>query len=217
MPLTVLLADDHRIVRQGLRAILQTEPDIRLVDEAADGPETLRLVERRQPDVLVLDLMLPGLNGLEVAREVRRRSARTAVVVLSMHDDTAYVAEAVRAGVAAYVLKEASADELVEAIREAAAGRHYFSPRVAEAARLAPASRAEPTKGDPYQMLTLREREVLQLTAEGHSSAEIARRLFISPRTVESHRANILRKLTLRNQKELIRYAVGKGLVPPTP
>jgi DNA-binding NarL/FixJ family response regulator len=214
MTLTVLLADDHRIVRQGLRAILQTEADIRLIGEAADGPETLRLVERRQPDVLVLDLMLPGLNGLDVAREVRRRSARTAVVVLSMHDDTAYVAEAVRAGVAAYVLKDASADELLHALRTAAAGGRYFTPVVAEAARTAAVKGAAAAVADPYQTLSVREREVLQLTAEGHSSAEIAGRLFISPRTVESHRANALRKLGLRNQKELIRYAVQKGLVP---
>jgi DNA-binding NarL/FixJ family response regulator len=213
MTLSVLLADDHRIVRQGLRAILQTEADIRLTGEAADGPETLRLVERRRPDVLVLDLMLPGLNGLEVAREVRRRSARTAVVVLSMHDDPAYVAEAVRAGVAGYVLKDASADELLQAIRTAAGGGRHFSPSVAEAARVAAASRPESAVTDPYQSLTVREREVLQLTAEGHSSAQIAGRLFISPRTVETHRANLLRKLGLRNQKELIRHAVEKGLV----
>jgi DNA-binding NarL/FixJ family response regulator len=213
MTLTLLLADDHQIVRQGLRAILQTVPEFRLVGEAADGPEAVRLAERAQPEVLVLDLMMPGLNGLEVARQVTRRSPRTRVVILSMHSNEAYVVEALQAGATAYVLKESGADELIHAIREAAAGRRYLSPPISEQAIAVYLQKAE-RKPDPYDTLTFREREVLQLTAEGHSGTEISHRLFISPRTVESHRANLMRKLGVRNQKELIRYAVQRGILP---
>ncbi len=211
MALTLLLADDHRIVRQGLRAILAAEPDFQLVGEAGDGHEALRLLEQLQPAVMVLDLMLPGLSGLEVARAAAARAPETRVVVLSMHANESYVTEALAAGASGYVLKDASAAELVKAIREAAAGRRYLSPPLSEQALTAYARRAASAPLDPYHTLTAREREVLQLTADGHSGAEIGRRLFISPRTVESHRANLMRKLSLRNQKELVRYAVERG------
>src|SRR5436309_919564 len=189
MALTLLLADDHPIVRQGLQVVLKSQPDFKLVGEASDGLETVRLAERLRPDVLVLDLLMPGLNGLEVAKHVARRLPRTRIVVLSMHADVAYALAAVRAGASAYVLKEAGVDVLVRAIREAGAGRRYFSAPLSEQAIATYASRTEETPLDPYHTLTFREREVLQLTAEGHSSAEIGERLFISPRTVESHRA----------------------------
>ena len=205
MALTLVVADDHRIVREGLRAVLAAEPDFRLVGEAGDGLEALRLVERLRPDVLVLDLRLPGLGGVEVARRVARRCPRTAVVVLSMHCDPSYVAEALRAGARAYVPKDAGVEELVRAVRAAAAGEEYLSPALP---REAIAELRRQDAPDPYAALTPREREVLQLTAEGCSCNEVARRLFISPRTVETHRANVMRKLGVRNQKELIRYAV---------
>lgn len=212
MPVSLLLADDHQIVREGVWAVLCTQPGFRLAGEAADGPEAVRQAERLQPDVLVLDLMLPGLNGLEVARQVGRRSPRTRIVMLSMHAHEAYVVESLRAGAGAYVLKDAGADELLLAIRAVLAGRRYFSPPLSEPVgyALAPAAATPP---DPYDTLTGREREVLQMTAEGHSGAEVARRLFISPRTVESHRANLMRKLGLRNLKEMVRYAVQRGLL----
>jgi DNA-binding NarL/FixJ family response regulator len=209
-----MLADDHQIVRQGLRALLQTEPDLQLVGEAADGLETVRLVDKLQPAVLVLDLMMPGLNGIEVTRQVARRSPQTRVVILSMHSSEPYVVEALRAGASAYVLKESGAGELVKAIREVAAGRRYFSPPISEHALGAFVQQVEGAPLDPYHKLTAREREVLQLTAEGQSGNEIARRLFISARTVESHRANLMRKLAVRNQKELVRYALQRGLLP---
>jgi two-component system, NarL family, response regulator NreC len=205
---TILLADDHRIVRQGLRAILKAEPGLRVVGEAATGPETLRLVEQLLPDVLVLDLMLPGLDGFKVIRQVTRRQPQTRIVVLSMHANEAYVQEAIQAGAYAYVLKESSADELVEAIRAVLAGNRFLSPPVSEQALKAYRERARSAPFDPYDTLTAREREVLRLTVEGRTSPEIARQLFISRRTVESHRANMMRKLGLRNQKELISYAV---------
>jgi DNA-binding NarL/FixJ family response regulator len=212
--LTLLLADDHQIVRQGLRAILKSVVDLRLVGEAADGLETVRLVDRLQPDVLVLDLMMPGLNGLEVARQVSKRSPRTRIVILSMYSNEAYVVEALRAGATGYVLKESGAEELVKAIREVGAGRRYFSAPISEHALGAYVKKAEESSLDPYDTLTTREREILQLTAEGLSGTEISDRLFISPRTVESHRANLMRKLGVRNQKELIRYAVQRGILP---
>ena len=206
MPITVAIADDHAIVRDGLRAVLKAVPDLRFVGEAADGQDALRLAERVGPDVLVLDLMLPGLNGFEVARQVRRRAPRTRVVVLSMHADPAYVAEALRAGATGYVVKDAPIEQLLAAVRAAAAGRRYLGPPLSEAA-VGLADRGDaPT--DPYDTLTAREREVLQLTAEGLTGAEVAEKLYISPRTVETHRAHVLKKLGLKNQKELIRYVL---------
>jgi two-component system, NarL family, response regulator NreC len=217
MTWTLLLADDHQIVREGLRALLAGETDLRLVGEAAEGLEAVRLAERLRPDVLVLDLMMPGLNGLDVTRHLARRVPETRVVILSMHAHEAYVLESLLAGASAYVLKESSSDELVKAIRAVTTGRRYLSPPLSEEALGAYSRRTGSLPPDPYHTLTAREREVLQLTAEGHSGADIAERLFISPRTVETHRANLMRKLKVRNQKELIRYAVQRAPQAPGP
>ena len=211
---TIVLADDHHVVRQGLRSLLEAEPDFSIVGEAGDGLEAAQLVERLQPDVLVLDLMMPGLNGLEVTRQVSQRSPQTHVVILSMHPNEAYVLEALRAGAAAYVIKESTSAELVRAVREAVAGRRYLSPPLSERAIKAYMQKAESAALDPYETLTAREREVLHLAAEGHNNAEIADRLFISRRTVETHRANLMRKLGLRSQTDLIRYALQRGILP---
>jgi len=211
---TIALADDHQVVRNGLRVLLEAEPDFSVVGEAGDGLEAVRLVERLQPDALVLDLMMPGLNGLEVARQVSQRSPQTRVVILSMYDNEAYVLEALRAGAAAYVPKESTSAELVRAIREAVAGRRYLSPPLSERAIEIYIQRAESAALDPYETLTAREREVLHLVAEGHTNAEIAARLFVSPRTVETHRANLMRKLGLHTQTDLIRYALRRGILP---
>jgi two-component system response regulator NreC len=211
---TIVLADDHHVVRQGLRSLLEAEPDFSVVGEAGDGLEAAQLVERLQPDVLVLDLMMPGLNGLEVTRQVSQRSSRTHVVILSMHPNEAYVLEALRAGATAYVLKESTSAELVRAVREAVAGRRYLSPPLSERAIEAYMQKAKSAALDPYETLTAREREVLHLAAEGHANAEIADRLFISRRTVETHRANLMRKLGLRSQTDLIRYALQRGILP---
>jgi two-component system response regulator NreC len=211
---TIVLADDHHVVRQGLRSLLETEPDFSVVGETGDGLEAAQLAERLQPDVLVLDLMMPGLNGLEVTRQISQRSPRTHVVILSMHPNEAYVLEALRAGAAAYVLKESTSAELVRAVREAVAGRRYLSPPLSERAIEAYMQKAESAALDPYETLTTREREVLHLAAEGHTNAEIADRLFISRRTVETHRANMMRKLGLRTQTDLISYALRRGILP---
>lgn len=210
MTVSIVLADDHPIVREGLGAILRAEADFRIVGEAADGAEALRTVDRLRPDILILDLMMPGLSGIEVARQVARRASRTRVVVLSMHSDAAYVAEVVRAGAGGYVLKESGVGELVRAIREVHAGRDYFSAPLDREMVRTSASRS--TSADPYESLTVREREVLHLTVDGYTGAEIAERLFINQRTVETHRANLMRKLAVRNQKELIRHALEHGL-----
>jgi DNA-binding NarL/FixJ family response regulator len=211
---TVALADDHRVVRDGLRLVLQSQPELDVVGEAGDGREAVEMVERLSPDVLVLDLMMPGLGGIEVLRQVTRRSPRTRVVVLSMHADEGYVVQALGLGAAGYVLKDASATELLQAVRAVRTGRRYLSPPLSEAAVDSYVRRAEAGgAADPYERLTSREREVLHLTAEGLSSTAIAERLGISSRTAETHRANVMAKLGLHNRADLVRYAMGRGLV----
>jgi two-component system response regulator NreC len=212
--ITVVLADDHQVVRQGLRALLEAESDFEVIGEAGDGLEAVQLAERLRPGVLVLDLMMPGLSGLEVTRQVSRRSPHTRIVILSIHANEAYVLEALQNGASAYVLKKSSVDELVRAIREVTAGRRYLSPPLSEHAIEAYVQRSRDSTMDPYAMLTDREREVLHLVAEGHTNAEIAARLSLSPRTVEMHRANLMRKLDLHSQADLIRYALQRGIVP---
>jgi two-component system response regulator NreC len=211
---SIVLADDHHVVRQGLRALLQAEPDFRIVGEAADGLVTLRMVEEMQPDVLVLDLMMPGLSGLEVTRQLTERSVATRVVILSMYANEAYVLEALRHGAVGYVLKRSTADELVRAVREVLTGRRYLSAPLSERAIQTYLDKAREAPPDAYEMLTARERQVLHLVAEGHTSAEIASQLSISPRTVEMHRANLMRKLELRSQADLIRFAIQRGILP---
>jgi DNA-binding NarL/FixJ family response regulator len=210
---TIVLADDHHVVRQGLRALFAGQRDFAVTGEVGDGREVAGVVERLRPHVLVLDLMMPGLNGLEVIRQVRRRTPGTRIVVLSMHADEAYVVEALRNGASAYVLKSASGTEVVKAAREAVAGRRHLSPPLSERAVRAYAEKTKDGSLDLFDTLTSREREVLQLAAEGHSSTAIAARFHISPRTVEMHRANLMRKLGVRNQTELVRYALRRGVI----
>jgi DNA-binding NarL/FixJ family response regulator len=214
-PVTIVLAEDHHIVRRGLRALLQSEPDFRIIGEASDGLEATEMVERLQPDVLVLDMVMPTINGLEVIQRVRRYSPKTRIVVLSMYENEAYVVGALRAGAKAYVLKRSTSEELVHAVREAAVGGFYLSSHLAERAIEAYIGKAEDTGGNSYSKLTAREREVLQLAAEGRTSPQIAERLYISRRTAETHRANIMRKLGLRTKTDLIRYALRQGILPP--
>src|SRR5262245_9595609 len=214
MTISIVLADDHPLVLRGIRRVFEAEPDFALAGEAADGLQTLRLAERLQPDVLVLDLMMPGLNGLDALPALARRGPQTRVVVLSMYSDEAYVRQALCGGACAYVLKGCDPGLLVLAVREAAAGRHYLSPPLSERAIEAYLESARSGPPDPHEALTPREREVLQLAAEGHTGAEIGRRLSISPRTVEMHRANLMHKLGLRTQADLIRYALRRGVIP---
>jgi DNA-binding NarL/FixJ family response regulator len=211
--LTVLLADDHQVVRQALRALLGSEPDLQVVGDVGDGLQVAAAVESLQPDVLVVDLMMPGLSGLDATREVARRFPATRIVVLSMYCDDAYVVEALRNGASGYVLKDASAQELVAAIRAAAEGRHYLSAPFSQQPLETYLQKAKETRVDPYDTLTAREREVLHLAAEGLSNAEMAARLHISPRTAETHRASVLRKLRLKGQTDLVRFALRRGIL----
>jgi DNA-binding NarL/FixJ family response regulator len=210
---TIVLADDHHIVRAGLRALLTDEADLCIVGEAGDGIDTVRLVERLQPHIVVLDLMMPALNGIEVTRQLHRRVPQSRVIILSMHANEAYVLEALSHGAAGYILKDATVVELVQAIREVRAGRRYLSAPFSDRAIDAYLHKTRDTPLDRYARLTAREREVCQLAAEGHTNATIAQRLFISPRTVEVHRANMMRKLRLRTQSELLHYALARGLL----
>ncbi len=211
----VVLADDHNIVRQGLRKLLEVQSDVRVVGEAADGAEAAHLVGRLQPDVLVVDIMMGGMNGIEVIRRVRELSPKTRVVVLSMHDDEEFVVDALRAGARAYVLKDSIADDLLHATREAVLGRRYLSPQLSEHFIDGYLQEQEGAALKPHHRLTLREREVLHLVAQGMSNAEMAGRLCVSQRTIEGHRAHMMRKLGLRNQAQLLRYAMEAGIAPP--
>ncbi len=217
MSVAIVLADDHQVVRHGLRALLEAEPDLWVVGEASDGLEAVRLVEQLKPDLLVVDLMMPGLSGLEVIRQARDRSPASRVIVLSMYRSEPYVLEALRNGADGYVLKESSMGELVQGIREVLAGRRFLSPPLSQRAVDAYVEKARAATLDVYDTLTDREREVLHLAAEGHSSAEIAARLVISPRTAEGHRASLMRKLGLSSQTDLVRYALSRRLLPLEP
>jgi DNA-binding NarL/FixJ family response regulator len=212
--ITVVLADDHHVVRQGLRALLETQSDFGVIGEEADGLKVVDMVERLRPNVLVLDVQMPGLNGLEITRRIAQRTLNTRVVILSMHANETYVLEALRHGAAGYVLKDADPAEVVEAVREVSAGRRYLSRGLSDRAIDAYAEKAKTTATDAYESLTNREREVLQLAAESSSIAEIGARLGISPRTVETHRENLMRKLGLQSQTDLIRYALRRGILP---
>ncbi len=211
---TLVLADDHHLVREGLRALLEAEPDMDVVGEAADGLGAVQLVERLRPDMIIVDLMMPDLNGLEVARHISQHIPETRIIILSMHANEAYVLEALRNGASAYILKDSRANDLITAVREVAAGRHYLSPPLSERAIDAYIEKSRSAALDPYETLTTREREILHLTARSYSASEIAARLSVSPRTVETHRANLMRKLDLHTQTDLIRYALRRGIIP---
>jgi two-component system response regulator NreC len=213
-PITIVLADDHQIIRDGLRAVLNVESDFAVVGEAADGLEAADLVERLRPNVLVLDVMMPGIGGLDVARQVTQRSPQTRVLILSMYSNEAYILAALRNGAAGYVLKSASADSLVEAIRIVLSGRRYLSPPLTEQAIETYMHRAEAAPVDLYETLTAREREVFHLVLKGESSVQIAETLSISKRTVDVHRARIMQKLNLHTPSDLIRYAIKRGMMP---
>ncbi len=210
----ILLADDHRILREALRLLLETQADFQVIAETGDGLEAVTLVEKHKPEVLIVDMMMPGLSGLEVARRTKRVSPATKVIVLSMYDTESYVVESLAAGAAGYVLKKSSSGELVFAIRQALAGNVYLSPSLNERAIQAYMQRADDSRAkDPFENLTDREREVFQLAAEGLSNPQIAEKLSLSPRTVEMHRGNLMKKLGLKTQTELVKYAVKRGII----
>jgi two-component system, NarL family, response regulator NreC len=213
MSVTILLVDDHPIVRQGLRYLLESQSEFKVMGEAGDGVEALLLAERLKPDILVVDMMMPGLNGLEVLRQIKHISPDTRTIVLSMQSADAYVVEALKNGAAGYVLKETGPSELVNAVREVTRGNQYLSIKLSK--RLQVGGREiMSAPSDAYKTLTTREREILQMTVEGCTSQEIGDKLMISPRTVEVHRSNFMNKLGLHNQTELIRFAIKRGILP---
>jgi DNA-binding NarL/FixJ family response regulator len=212
----VLLADDHTIVRQGVRLCLEAMGDIEVVAEAEDGQMAVQLAVQLRPDVAVIDLTMPRLNGVEAIRQIKRDIPDTEVVVLSVHDSEAYVVQALRAGAAGYVLKRNAATELAAAIRAAHDGQAYLHPSIARRViddYLSRIHASENSVSEPHERLTPREREVLQLAAEGHSTRAIAGLLCLSTKTVEHHRASLMTKLGLRGQTELVKYAIRAGLV----
>ena len=209
---TVIIADDHELVRSGLRSLLETEGTFRVVADVADGLAAAQAVDKYKPALLILDLNMPRMHGLEVLKHVRTSSPHTRVIVLSMHNDEPYVIEALRAGAAAYLLKGAESQEIVRALKEVLAGRRYLSAPLSEWAINALTTRVADT-ADPLAALSPREREVMQLAAEGYGNPEIAEKLFISPRTAETHRTNLMRKLGLQSQTDLVRFSIRRGII----
>lgn len=211
----VLLADDHTIVRKGLRSLLDNEPGIEVVGEADDGREAVQQVEDLQPDIVVMDIAMPSLNGLEATRLIKQRSPETKVLILTMHADEEYVHQLLRAGVSGYLVKKAAPTELVTAIRAAWQGESFLSPSISRQVIDEYILRAGGAKEeeDSFDKLTNREREVLQLLAEGHSNRQVAEILSISVKTVETHKSNLMDKLDIQNITELIKYAIRKGVI----
>ena len=211
-PIRILIADDHTLVRESLVGLLQAEGDVQVVAQAADGVETVEKALATRPDIVVADLSMPRLSGIEVVRRLKEALPHTRVLVLTMHQEDEYVLQAVRAGASGYLVKDSAAAELLAAVRNLQAGRAHFGP---QAARILAEQLQNPDRGvdDPYGRLTPREREVFHLIAEGLTTKEIARKLDISAKTAENHRTRVLDKVGVRNTAELVRYALRKGLL----
>jgi two-component system, NarL family, response regulator NreC len=212
--LRILLADDHGIVRRGLKSLLESQPGLSVIGEAADGLEALRLCSELSPDLLIIDISMPLMNGIEVASRAQKLEPSPGVIILSMHADESYIMRALAAGARGYLVKDATDEDLIPAVRAVAAGKPFFSPTVA-AVLMEDYVRQLRARGlsDSYDLLTDREREILQLLAEGRSNKEVAALLDVGLSTVETHRANLMQKLNLHNTAEIVLYAVRKGII----
>jgi DNA-binding NarL/FixJ family response regulator len=211
---TILLADDHSVVRQGLRVLLDAQPDFSVVGEATNGIELVEMVEALHPDVVLADLAMPDLNGIEATHQICRRAPKTRVVILSMHSSASYIIRALRSGALGYVLKDANIQEVIQAVRNAAQGQRYLSAQVSDRLVEILLQGGNLEQSDLERKLTGREREILQLIAEGNTNAQIAEKLVISPRTVETHRSRIMGKLNFDSHTDLVRYAIQQGIIP---
>ena len=212
--ITILLADDHTVIRSGLRALLERQPDFAVVAEAEDGRKAIQLAAEHSPDVIVMDVAMPNLNGIEATRQIIAAQPKVAIVVLSMHSDESYVMRALKAGARGYLLKDSAEADLIQAIRTVVLGKSFFSPAISKML-LEDYGRHLQQRGmeDSYDLLTPREREILQLAAEGKSNKEVAAHLNLSLYTVETHRTNLMQKLNLHSVPEMILYAVRKGII----
>ncbi len=213
-PVRILLADDHTVMRNGLRLLLERQPNLQVVGEAADGRQAVALSESANPDVVIMDIGMPNLNGIEAARQIVNRNPRTAIAILSMHSDESYVIRALKAGARAYLLKDSAEADLLAAVRALTEGKSFFSPAISKIL-VEDYMRQLESRGveDTYELLTNREREILQLLAEGRTNKVVANMLNLSLYTVETHRTHILQKLNLHSVPELILYAVRKGII----
>ena len=210
MPIRILIADDHGVVAEGLKQLVEAEPDMQVVALVGDGREAVQQARDSQPDVVLMDLSMPELNGADATRAILQRDPKCRVIVLSMYAQREYVRRALKAGAAGYVVKRSAAKEVVEAIRAVHAGQRYLSPRVADVVL---EDYSDDKQDDPLARLSAREREVLQLLAEGNTGAQIAERLSLSQKTVETYRARLVEKLGIRDVAGLVRFAIQRGIV----
>ena len=212
MQIRVLIADDHEIVAEGLEHVVAAQPDFVVVGRAQDGRAAVQRTHELEPDIVVMDIAMPGMNGIEATRAICDRSPETRVIILSMHSTPEYVYRALQAGASAFIVKRGAARELVDAIRAVHAGRHYFSARIAKGVNSPFSDSAGPQ--DPLRILSAREREVLQLLAEGKGVADIAETLRLSPKTIETYRAHLYQKLDIQDLPGLVRFAIRHGVTP---
>jgi DNA-binding NarL/FixJ family response regulator len=210
----ILLADDHRVLRAGLRLLLERQPGFEVVAEASDGRQTVDLVKQHSPDIVLLDIAMPHLNGVEAARQIHARQPNVGIIILSMHADESYLLRALKSGAKGYLLKDSGEDDVIQAIRSVSEGKAFFSPVISKLL-VEDYVRQLQQQGleDVYDLLTTREREITQLIAEGKSTKDIASLLFLSPYTVDTHRKTILQKLNLHSVPELMLYAMRKGII----
>ena len=211
-PIRIILADDHKLVRQGMRSLLESHPGFEVIGEASDGEEALKLMETLSPDIAFMDVMMPNLNGIEAAKIAQQRGLKTKLIFLSMHANSTYAVRALRSGALAYVLKDSDFSEILQAIQNVMEGRRYLSTAIADEV-FEMLLNADAEKEDSLDVLSPREREILQLIAEGNANAAIAEKLTLSVRTVEAHRAHIMSKLRFNSQADLVRYAMQQGLI----
>jgi DNA-binding NarL/FixJ family response regulator len=213
-PIRILLADDHTVVRKGLRLLLESQPAFQVIADAANGREAVAMAEEHKPDVVVMDVAMPTLNGIEAARQISAKLPHTAVVFLSMHADESYVLKALKVGARAYLLKDSAEQDLINAVKAVSEGKGFFSPAISKMLVEDYMREMQERKlEDSYELLTTREREILQLLAEGRNNKEVAGILNLSLYTVETHRSNIFQKLNLHSGAELILYAIRKGVI----